>query len=98
MQSLSKLQARHVMTSPVAYVMSETPLSEVANLLLREGISAAPVLDEGGHLVGMISEGDLVRRGPAREGSRRSWWLDRRCPWQTHCRSPDPGRMPGMRG
>jgi CBS domain-containing protein len=76
MRSLSKLQARDVMTSPVAYVMSETPLNEVANLLLRKGISAAPVLDDGGHLVGMVSEGDLVRRGPAKDGDHRSWWLD----------------------
>ena len=76
MQSLSRLTARQVMTSPVAYVMTETPLQEIANLLLREGISAAPVLDEGGHLVGIVSEGDLVRRGPTKNGTRRSWWLD----------------------
>ncbi len=50
------------MTAPAAYVMAETPLREVANLLLREGISAAPVLDEGGNLVGMVSEGDLDGR------------------------------------
>ena len=76
MQSLSKLTARQVMTSPVAYAMSETPLHEVAGLLLRERISAAPVLDDGGHVVGMVSEGDLVRRGPAGDETRRSWWLD----------------------
>ena len=76
MQSLSKLTARQVMTSPVAHVMTETPLQEIAKLLLREGISAAPVLDDGGHLVGMVSEGDLVRRAPAKNGTRRSWWLD----------------------
>ncbi len=64
------------MTAPAAYVMAETPLREVANLLLREGISAAPVLDEGGNLVGMVSEGDLVRRWPAEGGPSRSWWLD----------------------
>jgi CBS domain-containing protein len=76
MQSISKLTARQVMTSPVAYVMMETPLQEIANLLLREAISAVPVIDEGGHLVGMVSEGDLVRRGPAKNETRRSWWLD----------------------
>ena len=76
MPSLSALTARDVMTSPVAYVMAETPLRDLANLLLREEISAVPVLDDGGHVVGMVSEGDLVRRGPAGKGDRRSWWLD----------------------
>ena len=76
MQSLSNLTARQEMTTPDAYEMTETPLHEIANLLLREGISAAPVLDDGGRLVGMVSEGDLVRRGPAENETRRSWWLD----------------------
>ena len=64
------------MTAPVAYVMAETPVAEIARLLLREGISAAPVLGSGGRLVGIVSEGDLVRRRPAKDGLRRSWWLD----------------------
>jgi CBS domain-containing protein len=75
MPSLRTLTARQVMTAPVAYVMTETPLREIANLLLREAISGAPVLDRGGQLVGIVSEGDLIRRGPAGNG-RRSWWLD----------------------
>jgi CBS domain-containing protein len=61
-KSLNNLSARDVMTTPAAYVMDQTPIQEVARLLLREGISAAPVLNEGGHLVGIVSEGDLVRR------------------------------------
>jgi CBS domain-containing protein len=75
--SLDSIYARDVMSAPVAYVMDETPLQEVAKLLLREGISGAPVLDQGGHLVGMISEGDLVRRHySGLSANRRSWWLD----------------------
>src|SRR5215469_16467963 len=74
--SLNSIEARDVMSTPVAYVMDETPLQEVAKLLLREGISGAPVLDQGGHLVGMISEGDLVRRHSGLSANRRSWWLD----------------------
>ena len=64
------------MTSPAAYAMTDTPLNEVANLLLEKSISAAPVLDESGWLVGIVSEGDLVRRRPAGKDDRRSWWLD----------------------
>jgi CBS domain-containing protein len=74
-KSLGRIKAGEVMTSPAAYVMAETPLKEIANLLLRERISAVPVLDDTGSLLGMVSEGDLVRRS-ADNGEHRSWWLD----------------------
>jgi CBS domain-containing protein len=75
-KSLNNISARDVMTTPATYVMDQTPIQEVARLLLREGISAAPVLNEGGHLVGIVSEGDLVRRRSGLSNDRRSWWLD----------------------
>jgi CBS domain-containing protein len=75
-KSLGSIKAGEMMTSPAAYVMPETPLKEIANLLLRERISAVPVLDDTGSLLGMVSEGDLVRRRSADNGERRSWWLD----------------------
>ena len=74
--TLSTMTARDLMSVPVACVMDETPLQEVAKLLLAEGISAAPVLDDAGHLVGIVSEGDLVRRRSGFSTDRRSWWLD----------------------
>ena len=70
------MTARDLMNAPVACVMDETPLQEIAKLLLAEGISAAPVLDDAGHLVGIVSEGDLVRRRSGFSTGRRSWWLD----------------------
>jgi len=76
MKSPSAATAREIMTSPAAYVMTETPLKEIAKLLLEKRISAAPVLDESGGLVGIVSEGDLVRRGPIGKDDRRSWGLD----------------------
>lgn len=53
----------------------------MATLLAERGISGAPVIDAGGRLVGVISEGDLLHRaeiGTARRHRvrRRSWWLD----------------------
>jgi CBS domain-containing protein len=75
-KSLNSISARDVMTTPVAYVMDQTPIQEVASLLLHQGISAAPVLNDGGHLVGIVSEGDLVRRRSGLSTDRRSWWLD----------------------
>jgi CBS domain-containing protein len=47
------------MSSPVVCVPPDMPLKEVADLLVRDGISAVPVV-EGGELVGIISEADLV--------------------------------------
>ena len=64
------------MTAPAIYVMEETPLSEIARAMLRARISGVPVLGSGGRLVGMVSEGDLIRRRSQPGGERRSWWLD----------------------
>jgi len=75
-KAFSGMMARDVMSVGVAYVMDETPLQEIAKLLLSEGISAAPVLDDAGHLVGIVSEGDLVRRRSGFSTDRRCWWLD----------------------
>jgi CBS domain-containing protein len=47
------------MSSPVVYVPPDMRLKDVAYLLIDEGISAVPVLD-GGELVGIVSEADLV--------------------------------------
>jgi CBS domain-containing protein len=75
-ERLQRTTARDVMTSPVIYVMTETPLREIASVMLRERISAVPVVAGGGQLVGMVSEGDLVQRRSGDRGARRSWWLD----------------------
>ncbi|HWD43920.1 MAG TPA: CBS domain-containing protein [Actinomycetota bacterium] len=47
------------MSSPVVTVPPDMRVKEVANLLVREGISAVPVVDDG-ELVGIVSEADLV--------------------------------------
>ena len=73
---LHLMTAREVMTSPATYVMAETPLKEVAGAMLQAKVSAVPVVGEGGRLVGIVSEGDLIRRRGSDDGARRSWWLD----------------------
>ncbi|WP_250516599.1 CBS domain-containing protein [Caballeronia sp. INDeC2] len=72
------MQARDVMTSPVVSVTPETKVHELARLLVQHRISAAPVVDQEGQVVGMISEGDLLHREEigTEKRSRRSWWLD----------------------
>jgi len=54
------MQARQIMTSPVLTVRADTTVREAATLLLENRITAAPVLDAGGELIGIVSESDLV--------------------------------------
>ena len=52
------MKARDVMTSPVVTVTPATSVKEVARLFLECQISAVPVVDEQGTIVGIVSEGD----------------------------------------
>jgi len=61
------MKAHDVMTDAVVSVRPDTPTSQVARLLLDNGISAVPVVDSDGSLLGMVSEGDLIGR---------DWWLE----------------------
>ncbi len=65
------------MNRDVVKVSRDTPLREVARTLLSHGISAVPVVDEGGSLVGMVSEGDLIGRRKTERETRSEWWLMR---------------------
>lgn len=67
---------RDVMTKKVITVTAQTPVEEIAQLLLDHHISAVPVVDAKGAIVGMVSEGDLMRRLSAADAPRRSWWLE----------------------
>ena len=69
------LVAKDVMTSPVVAVRSDSTVGEVADLLMSQRISAVPVID-GERLVGIVSEGDLIRRVEIGTTPRpRAWWL-----------------------
>lgn len=67
---------RDVMVAPVITVKPSATVSEVAALLLKSKISAAPVVDANQKLVGIVSEGDLMRRVEAGTERHRSWWLE----------------------
>jgi CBS-domain-containing membrane protein len=69
------MKASDIMVTDVIAVKPESDVPEVAALLLTNHISAVPVVDDAGRLVGMISEGDLIRRGEAETGHERPWWL-----------------------
>ena len=69
------MNAADVMVTNVITVGLDACLQDVAHLLLTNRISAVPVVDNDGKVVGIVSEGDLMRRAEAGTGRRRSWWL-----------------------
>jgi len=71
------MNARDLMSRDVVTVAPDTPLREVAKTLIGHGISAVPVVDAAGALVGMVSEGDLVGRKRTERETRSEWWLMR---------------------
>lgn len=70
------MHAKSVMSSPVITARPEATVTEIANTLLDNHISAVPIVAEDGKLEGIISEGDLIRRSEIGTGRRRSWWLN----------------------
>jgi CBS domain-containing protein len=67
--------AGDLMTRDVAVVHPETSLLEAVKLMARRKISGMPVVNDAGAIVGMISEGDLVRWHEGYSG-RQARWLD----------------------
>jgi CBS domain-containing protein len=69
------MQTKDIMTTPVISVGPDTSVKEIAQLLAHHRISAVPVIEGTRRLVGIVSEGDLIRRPEADTATRRSWWL-----------------------
>jgi CBS domain-containing protein len=69
------MNARDVMVSPVITVKPYSSVKEVAKTLLEKHISAVPVVDDAGTLVGIVSEGDLMHRFEAGTERRYSPWI-----------------------
>ena len=71
------MQARDIMTVNVISVSEDSLVHEIVGLLLKNRISAVPVIDSARKVVGIVSEGDLLRpEAASRAGTRRPWWLE----------------------
>lgn len=70
------MQATDVMTTKVVTAQPDTKVQAIVNLLLKYRISAVPVVDADNHIVGIVSEGDLMRRTENDTERRPSWWLE----------------------
>nr|WP_321464520.1 CBS domain-containing protein [uncultured Desulfobulbus sp.] len=54
------LKARDIMTTNVVTVHPQTSVRELASLLLERKISGAPVVDDAGKVLGVVTESDLI--------------------------------------
>lgn len=69
------MKARDVMTAPVQTVTPDMTVAEIATLMLERRISAVPVVDAAGKVLGLVSEGDLIRRPELGTDQARGGWL-----------------------
>lgn len=69
------MRADDIMSIDVITVTPETEITEVARTLIENNVSAVPVVNEAGRVVGLVSEGDLMRRPETGTERHPSWWL-----------------------
>lgn len=70
------MKVRDVMTKPVVSVDSEAPISLAIRLMLQKKISGLPVVDASGNLVGVVTEGDFLRRAETGTQFAPPRWLE----------------------
>ncbi|KAH2777689.1 hypothetical protein KXW38_009031, partial [Aspergillus fumigatus] len=63
------------MTRQVITATVDTPIAQAARTMLSQHISGMPVLDDTGKLVGVVSQGDFMRRAEIGTQRRRPHWL-----------------------
>jgi CBS domain-containing protein len=69
------MNAAALMTRDVITVLPETTLADAARIMLAQKISGLPVLDKAGRLVGVVTEGDLLRRVEIGTQAGQASWL-----------------------
>jgi CBS domain-containing protein len=70
------MNAEHVMTRDVISIDPDATVLQAARLMLQHHISGLPVIDKDGNLVGVLSEGDFLRRRETKTELRHSRWLE----------------------
>jgi CBS domain-containing protein len=69
------MRAHQTMTRSVISVTPDTTIVEAANMMLQRHLSGLPVVDETGKLVGIVSEGDFIRRSEIGTQRKHGRWL-----------------------
>ena len=69
------MRAHQIMARSVVTVTPESSILDAANLMLQRYVSGLPVVDAAGKLVGIVSEGDFIRRSEIGTQRKRGRWL-----------------------
>jgi len=70
------MRALDVMVRDVVTVHPDMDVAEAVKLLIEHDVSALPVLNNEGNLVGVLSEADLIHRAEIGTEKHRPWWLE----------------------
>jgi CBS domain-containing protein len=69
------MRAHQIMTQHVIAIGADVPIAEAVDTMLRHHVSGLPVIDTDGELIGIISEGDFIRRAEIGTQRKRGRWL-----------------------
>jgi CBS domain-containing protein len=69
------MRAHQIMTREVITVSPDTTVTDAAAKMLGNHISGLPVVNDAGKLVGIVSDGDFVRRSEIGTQRKRTRWL-----------------------
>jgi CBS domain-containing protein len=70
------MKASDIMTRNIVSIGRDAPIAEAIRRMLDNHVSGLPVLDDGGKLVGILTEGDLLRRSETGTERHRPRWLE----------------------
>ena len=70
------MKASEIMTVGVYTIKPDASVRDAARLMIEKGISGLPVVDAAGQLIGMVTEGDFLRRAETATERRRPRWLE----------------------
>ena len=70
------MKAKDVMTSPVVSIEPDASIWQAVRIMLQRHISGLPVIDQKGGLVGIVTEGDFLRRAETGTQRRGPRWLE----------------------
>ena len=77
------MKARDVMVRDVITIGPRDTVAHAAKLIAQNDVSALPVIDDHGRLVGLISEGDLMNREEIGTEIHHPWWIEAVTPGAT---------------
>jgi CBS domain-containing protein len=69
------MRAHQIMTRRVLTVVASSSIVQAANIMLKNHVSGLPVVDHAGRLVGIVSQGDFIRRAEIGTQRKRARWL-----------------------